>query len=206
MREGWDRIYPQFPAQPSPEVLEAETARARALVSSYIERNPGNLNRVPEGEEAGRAWPSYRTWDYAARFLGACFAMGLSEDILALGITAAVGKEGYGFVNFLRQNDLPSPEEVLEDFAKLPKREDALFVVLSSVASYVIRVWTPEVWGAAWRLLEEVVKRGQKDIAFNAAKALAKAQKAAPPERRMPTPKQIDAFVELMWAVEKFGQ
>jgi hypothetical protein len=206
MREGWDRIYPRFPAEPAPEVLEAETTRARALISSYIERNPGNLNRVPEGEESGRAWPSYRTWDYAARFLGAAFAMGLGEDIIAMGVTAAVGKEGYGFVNFLRQNDLPSPEEVLEDFAKLPKREDALFVVLSSVASYVIRVWTPEVWGAAWRLLEEVVRRGQKDIAFNAAKALAKAYRASPPERKMPPPKQIDSFIELMWAVEKFGQ
>jgi hypothetical protein len=54
--------------------------------------------------------------------------------------------------------------------------------------------------------LEEVVKRGQKDIAFNAAKALAKAQKAAPPERRMPTPKQIDHFIELMWAVERFAE
>jgi energy-coupling factor transporter ATP-binding protein EcfA2 len=204
MREGWEKIYPAFPKEPSPELLEAETARARALISSYVERNPGNLNRVPEGEEAGRAWPSYRTWDYAARFLGACFAMGLGEDIIALGMTAAVGKEGYGFVNFLRENDLPSPEEVLEDFAKLPKREDALFVVLSSVASYVIRVWTPEVWGTAWRLLEELVKRGQKDLAFNAAKALAKAHRTTPPDRRLPTPKEIDSFIELMWAVEKF--
>jgi hypothetical protein len=115
-----------------------------------------------------------------------------------------VGKEGYGFVNFLRQNDLPSPEEVLEDFGKLPKREDALFVVLSSVAAYVVRVWTPEVWGAAWRLLEELVKRGQKDLAFNAAKALAKAQRAAPPQRKMPPPRQIDSFIGLMDAVEKY--
>jgi hypothetical protein len=207
MREGWERIYPRFPAEPASEVLEAETARARALVAAYLERNPGNLNRVPEGEESGRAWPSYRTWDYAARFLGAAFAMGLGEEVIALGVVGAVGKEGYGLVQFLRENDLPAPEEVLQDHGKLPKREDALFVVLSSVASYVVRTWTPEVWKSAWRLLAELVKRGQKDLAFNAARTLAKAFFDPPKGKKgMPAPEEVDQFAELFEALEKFGR
>jgi len=206
MREGWDRIYPRFPAEPAPEVLEAETARARALVAAYLERNPGNLNRVPEGEESGRAWPSYRTWDYAARFLGAAMAMGLGEEVIALGVTGAVGKDGYGLVQFLRENDLPAPEEVLENPGKLPKREDALFVVLSSVASYVVRTWDPKAWKAAWRLLAEVAKRGQKDIAFSAARTLARAFFDPPKgKKEMPVPEEVDLFAELFGALERFG-
>jgi len=194
MREGWERIYPRFPAEPPPEVLEAETARARALVAAYLERNPGNLNRVPEGEESGRAWPSYRTWDYAARFLGAAFAMRLGEEVIALGVTGAVGKDGYGLVQFLRENDLPAPEEVLGDPRKLPKREDAL-----------VRTWNPEAWKAAWRLLAEVAKRGQKDIAFTAARTLAKAFFDPPKgKREMPVPEEVDQFAELFGALERF--
>jgi hypothetical protein len=205
MREGWDRIYPCFPAEPSSEVLEAETARARALVAAYLERNPGNLNRVPEGEESGRAWPSYRTWDYAARFLGAAMAMGLGEEVIALGVVGAVGKDGYGLVQFLRENDLPAPEEVLQDHGKLPKREDALFVVLSSVASYVVRTWNPEAWKAAWRLLAKVAGRGQKDIAFSAARTLAKAFFDPPKgKREMPVPEEVDLFAEVFGALKKF--
>jgi hypothetical protein len=118
-----------------------------------------------------------------------------------------VGKEGYGLVQFLRENDLPAPEEVLRDHGKLPKREDALFVVLSSVAAYTIRTWTPEVWKAAWALLGEVIKRGQKDIAFNAARALAKAFFDPPKGRKeMPVPEEVDQFAELFGALEKFGR
>lgn len=205
MREGWERIYPQYLLEPPGEVLEAETARARALVSAYLERNPGNLNRVPEGEEAGRAWPSYRTWDYAARFLGAALAMDLGEEVVAEGVTAAVGKDGYSFLTFLRQNDLPSPEEVLEDPGKLPTREDSLFVVLASTTAYAVRVWTREVWTRAWKLLGEVVRRGQKDVAAHAAKSLARAYFSETRER-MPLLPEMDLFGDILDALKRFGR
>ncbi len=204
MREGWERVYPALPPEPDPGTLEAETLRAQALVASYVERNPGTTNQVPEGEEAGRAWPSYRSWTLAARFLGACLALGFDEEVVAEGVVGAVGKEGYGFLNFLRQNDLPRPEEVLEDPKKLPKREDALFVVLSTVASHVVRVWTPDAWQKAWKVLALLVEQGKKDIALQAARTLARAYANPPGGKRMPPPKEVLLFGEILGALESF--
>ncbi len=204
MREGWERVYPALPPEPDPGTLEAETLRAQALVASYVERNPGTTNQVPEGEEAGRAWPSYRSWTLAARFLGACLALGFDEEVVAEGVVGAVGKEGYGFLNFLRQNDLPRPEEVLEDPGKLPKREDALFVVLSTVASHVVRAWTPDAWQKAWKVLALLVEQGKKDIALQAARTLAQAYANPRGGKRMPPPKEMLLFGEILGALESF--
>ena len=130
-----------------PENWEADNwERARYFVSSYIKSNPGALMGCPEPHDAAKPWQSPRSWFNATRLaaaslsLGKDFMSGLCRELMSgvLGDKAATD-----FLMFVKTQDLPDPEEVLNnddivnsvDMTKelLPGRPDVLRVVLDSV-------------------------------------------------------------------------
>jgi len=78
MLQGW-----QTPSVPRlPDGWETRIPAARTLVAAFVRHRPHLLLQVPQSEEqAGRAWPSPRSWDMAARLLGACDAAQAADDI-----------------------------------------------------------------------------------------------------------------------------
>ena len=68
MIQGWP--VPSVPRLP--DNWEAGIPASRTLVAAFIRHRPHLLLQLPESEEqAGKAWPSPRSWDMAARLLAA---------------------------------------------------------------------------------------------------------------------------------------
>jgi hypothetical protein len=200
MRQGFDRLMGNPPPLPPEEVVRARIQEARALVAAYVERNPHALLQVNPNRPHG-PWPSPRSWELLARFLGAAWALGMDEEVQALGVQGAVGEEGMNFLVFFRNLDLPPVEEVLADPRRLPTREDAAFVTLMAVARHVAEEPSPERWTRAWRVLGYVARERQADLAGRAAFDLVQLYKSlpGPKKTRLPLPREeIQAFKSLV--------
>ena len=183
-----------------PEDWEKEIPAARALVAAFIRHRPHLLLQMPESEEqAGRAWPSPRSWDMASRLLAACDAADAGEDVTATLISGCVGDgPGMEFLAWRRALDLPDPEWVLAHPEKfqVPERGDQAFAVLSAVVTAAVGNLTKDRWLACWRVLAAAADQGAKDIAAASAKALAAARK---PNLPLPT-KELQGFIPLLKA------
>jgi hypothetical protein len=198
MLSGWPA--PTVPVLPAG--WEAGIPAARTLVASFIRARPHLLLQVPREEaEAGKAWPSPRTWDMAARLLAAAEAAQAGEDVAADLVIGCVGKgAGLEFLAWRKALDLPDPEEVLAhpDQFRLPSRGDQAFAVLAAVASAVIGNLSRERWLAAWEILARAAEQGGKDVAAAAAKSLAAARRPG-----LPLPvAELREFLPLLQAAE----
>jgi hypothetical protein len=189
---GWST-----PAPPDlPADLERRIAVTRSWVAGFITVRPALTVDVPQDAAgAGRAWPSPRTWDMAARLLAAADAIGTSEAARSLLVRGAVGQgAGVEFLSWLIEADLPDPEAVLAspDSFQLPARGDRAYAALSSVAAAVAAEPTPDRWAAAWVVFGKVAEAAP-DVAVVAARTLVRCR---PPGA--PVPPQVAAFAPLL--------
>jgi len=192
---GW-----QAPAVPSlPPDWEDRIAFTRGLVAAFVTLRPGLSCAVPDDATgAGRAWPSPRSWDMAARLWAAAEAVDASVDAETALLTGAVGTgPGIEILMWRLEMDLPDPEALLADpdAFVLPDRGDRAHAVLSAVAAAVAADPTPARWSAGWRVL---AKAGESapDVAAVAARVLVACRPpgaVAPPEVRFFAPLLKDA-------------
>jgi len=179
-----------------PDGWERNLVAARALVSAFATVRPALVVAPPvDASEAGRGWPSPRTWEMTARLLAAAKACGASDDAVSAAVRGAVGDgAGAEFLAWSAELDLPDPEAVLADPSSfvLPERGDRAYAALSSIAAAVVANPTVERWSAGWKVLGAAGERAP-DVAAVAARLLARcrpAGAAAPPE--------IKAFLPLL--------
>jgi MoxR-like ATPase len=179
-----------FPAPPDLAGLlptDAQSRTARATVGAFLEVRPALVLAVPTvADQAGRAWPSPRSWESVARLLAACDASGASEEARTLLVLGAVGDgAGIEFLSWLANMDLPNPEDVLADpdGFDLPERSDRAFAVLTAVASVAVARGDAASWTAAWRVVARVADHAP-DVAALAARTLASAR---PPGAELPS-------------------
>jgi hypothetical protein len=179
-----------------PDGWERHLVAARALVSAFALVRPALVVAPPlDAAEAGRGWPSPRTWDMTARLLAASRASGAGDDAVSALVRGAVGDgAGAEFLAWSAELDLPDPEAVLADPSSfvLPERGDRAYAALSSIAAAVVADTTVERWMAGWKVLGAAGERAP-DVAAVAARLLARcrpAGAAAPPE--------IKAFLPLL--------
>mgnify|MGYP001183180644 CR=1 FL=1 len=194
MIQGWKT--PSIPVLP--DSWEAGIPASRALVASFIRHRPHLLLQLPESEEqAGKAWPSPRSWDMASRLLAACDAAKAGEDVAASLVAGCVGDgAAMEFLAWRKALDLPDPETVLANPSgfRVPERGDQAFAVLTAVVSAAVSNLTKERWLAAWAVLARATEQGAKDIAAASAKALARARKPG-----LPLPqKELQGFIPLL--------
>jgi hypothetical protein len=183
------------PAVPHlPEGWEVQMSGARGLIGAFVGLRPSLLSAMPpEASSAGRAWPSPRTWDMAARLLTAAELAGASDEVRAALVTGAVGVgAGIELLTWLAEMDLGDPEVALADpdGFTLPSRGDRAYAALSAVAAAVAALPTPERWVAGWRVLAKA-GAGAPDVAAMAARVLARCRPdgtAPPPEIRLFAP------------------
>ncbi len=185
LREGFESLYPPIPPTPSPEALEHAWAEARELLALFLERNPGAAYQMPKDDQASRAWPSYRTWYLAAKYLGTARALNMDEEVQALGVVGLVGQTGYAFLAFIRDLDLPHPADVLRNPTLVPSRDDRAYATLQAVITWTATNWSRENWLAAQRVLSYVGET-KPDIAAPAASRLIRTYAEAR-EKRKPT-------------------
>ena len=153
-----------------------------SLVSAYIRTRNEKLLVLPKEEaKRGKAWASPRTWHMLSKTLAVVEATGgqLDDDAQIYLIGGAIGVENAReFLTWMRELDLPEPEELLKDPKKfkLPKsRPDKTYAILSSVATAVLSNLTQARWEAGWKVLAEAASQGNADIAAFAARAFIKA-------------------------------
>jgi MoxR-like ATPase len=164
---GW----PTPRLQPLPEDWREfrEAFSAKNDIATFV-KNTGksSLFKYPEGDTAdqtGRAWPSPRSWQMATEALGAARACGASEEVQEILLAGCVGGEISSLLKvFLTEQDLPNPEDILNDPTSwVPKegRTDLLWRVLSSVVSAVNEKPTLKRWNAAWQFLGNQIRHDE---------------------------------------------
>jgi len=169
------------------EQLLGELTAARAAVGAFVIAR-GHLLHAHPGNEAmaGRAWPSPRSWEMAARLIAATIACGAADAVRAVLVAGAVGPAAAAeFLAWREDLDLPDPEAVLRDPTafRLPERGDRAYAALAAVTAAVLANNTAERWEAAWLAIAAGTQDGHADITVAAVRSLIahRPDGAAPP-------------------------
>ena len=162
---------------------------------------PDDVSVLPRDPvQAGRAFPTPRTWEYAARLMAVCGAGGVSEGVQQVVVSGVVGEAAaLQLLTYLSELDLPDPETVLAapDSLKLPCRGDRAYAVLAAVVAAVLSDLSPERWSAGVRAVSQAAVQGQADVG---AAAMAALMRKRPTVRGVvvPLPKEIKDFVPVL--------
>ena len=168
--KGWENLIPS----------------KRVLISAYIERfGSEHLYNLPDNEaDAGKAWPSPRTWTRLADLLAAAehtypdTYRGTNSGIVLNLVRGMVGNPAVSFMTFIENLDLPDPEMLLNDpdLYQHPDRNDKAHVILNSVVAAVISKPSAKRWKAAIDIVRSAAKQGGQDLACLPARTLLKNQ------------------------------
>ena len=162
---GWPEGADDFPL-PDPAKLADATGKARMLGSAFILRRPSLLEACPDTiVEAGKAWPSTRSWEMALKLYAVCIALGLSaEDRMAL-IGGCIGKGAMiEFEAYCLDASLIDPEAWLaRPKAFAPDRIDQAVAAASAVAHAVKTQLDEPRWRAAWKIVAHLAESTTTD-------------------------------------------
>lgn len=202
-----DGMLSGFPAPTVPRLKDewdVIVPTSNGLVASFVRHRPTLMLQVPDSaSDAGKAWPSPRSWTMAARLMAAASAAGYATES-DIAMTAVAGCVGPGpateLLAWIKEMDLPDPEDILKapDKYKIPTRSDRQFAVLASVTAAVVQNTTPERWIAAWKVMAKNATDGQKDVAAAATSTLLKLHKRRT-DLPLPTT-EVKAFIPLLKA------
>lgn len=209
---GWPHVL--IPALPKASVKKKYVNHAKALVGTFLGRNPRLVDVLPENfsgmasrgvdfKASSYAFPSPRSWEVAARlyaaWLSARFPDGTApkKSVIHLLLTGTVGvSAAKEFLSFAEALDLPDPAELLSNPAsyEVPERGDQLDVVMSSLHSYYLSRPTPQNWTAWGDILAATVEAGKGDIAYSYMNRW----NALRPEGVIPTQRQSDSLKKIL--------
>ncbi len=162
-----------------PKTWASEMLRARGLISAFISLRPELTCQPPlDAATAGRAWPSPRTWEMAARLLAAADAGGARDEVRSLLVCGSVGDgAGIELLTWLVEMDLPDPELALAsaDSFQIPPRGDRAHAALAAIVAAVASVPTKSRRAAAWNIIARAAAV-KPDVAVVAAQKLAEFQ------------------------------
>lgn len=169
VRDGFMLGWPQVPVpHADPERVEAAITEAKMLVGAFIGARPDYVTRMPSASDAGRAWPSPRSWEMAGTLMGWADAAGVSQQVKHLLTVGCVGEAAAGeFASYVSELDLPDPEDVLAhpDKWDVPTRGDRVFAVGASVLAAVAQDNTPARWKKVGPVLAVMAEAGHADVA-----------------------------------------
>ncbi|HEV3059608.1 MAG TPA: hypothetical protein VGY48_15265 [Vicinamibacterales bacterium] len=155
-------------------------AQAAALVAGFVQRKPDLLHKQPTSGDAkaSKAWPSRRTWHYAAHALASAQVHGLNEIDADTFMAGFVGLPVVTeFRTWMANLDLPSPADLLDGKVTWKhdgRRLDRTLAVLGSCAGLVAPEKAEkrkERGNAAWTLIASVLKDAA-DCAVPAARVM----------------------------------
>lgn len=149
--------WPSLPVYEAPTSLAEHTMNELVCVSGFLRARESQLSSIPTDAAArGRAFPTPRTWDYAARLSAFAQAVDAPKEVRRLLVTGCVGEAvSHEYLSWVAALDLPDPEDLLAapelaTFTGL--RADRVYVTLQGVLAAVSRTPTAERWADAIRL------------------------------------------------------
>ncbi|MGB8020609.1 MAG: AAA family ATPase [Candidatus Nanopelagicales bacterium] len=153
----------------------ARVAANRSKVAAFLCVRSGQLSAIPkDAASRGRAFPTPRTWDYAARLIAA--ADPLDTEAVRLLVHGTVGAPtGHEFLSWLSALDLPDPEALLADrggdlLAGL--RSDRVHVALQGMLAAVATRTTPSRWEAGFGVCVRAAELAGVDPAVPVVRAM----------------------------------
>ena len=169
--------WPSLPVYDTPLDLDRRTDEELVLVSGFLRARQSQLSSIPDDAASrGRAFPTPRTWDYAARLSAFARAVGAPKEVRRLLITGCVGEAvAHEYLNWVGSLDLPDPEHLLAAPALAMfdgMRADRTYVTLQAVLAAVSRHATPERWADAVRLCAKAGEAVGLDPAVPVVRAL----------------------------------
>ncbi|MCW2608080.1 MAG: family ATPase, partial [Frankiales bacterium] len=160
-----------------PGATPEQELAARSVVAAFLSVRPALVLQVPSSSsDAGRAWPSPRSWETVATLLAGCEASAAGPDVRSLLVRGTVGDgPGLELLSWIGNLDLPDPAAVLADpdAFVLPDRGDRAFAALTAVASYAVVQGDVASWDAAWVVVARAAREAP-DLAVLAARVLAR--------------------------------
>ncbi len=180
-----------------PSAWEKEWGIAKALGAAFIRSHPTSLHE-DVSKAVGRTPPAMttpRTWESALRLLASCRTAermdlypALAQGALGPGtaLEGPGGDPGGAWLVWLKNNDLPDPEDLLDDptlFVHDKTRPDRTFATLYAVAEAGLAKTTGkklsektrgERWQKAWRVLARALEQNiGKDLILLPARQMA---------------------------------
>lgn len=170
-------MWPALPVYDPPTGLERLTAEEMVLVSGFLRARASQLSAIPkDAASRGRAFPTPRTWDYAARLSAFAQAIKAPRDVRRLLVAGCVGDAvAHEFLAWVSALDLPDPEHLLAapELAMFTRmRPDRVYVTLQAVLAAVARQSTPQRWADAIRLCAKAGEQVGLDPAVPVVRAL----------------------------------
>lgn len=195
--EGFISGFQQPDIAKLPPQWEEATSDHLASIGRFLQHRPELALALPsDGVNAGRAWPSPRSWEMAARLLAAAEAAGADERTVALLVSGAVGpRPSLEYLSWRKDPYLPDPERVLvsPEQLEVPQRNDRALVLLDSVVAAVADDPTVERWSQGWKVVQRYLDGGRHDVAALGARKLAQCR----PENA-PANETIEALLPIL--------
>ncbi|MDO5503092.1 MAG: AAA family ATPase [Actinomycetia bacterium] len=169
--------WPTMPVHEKPEAYARLLSEELVLVSGYLGVREAQLSRIPKDPGArGGAFPTPRTWDYAARLSAFARAVGAPAEVRRLLIAGCIGAAtAHEYLRWADNQDLPDPEVLLsapESAVFTGMRADRVFITLQSILAAVSRESTVPRWSAAIDLCARAADQVGVDPAVPAVRTL----------------------------------
>ena len=169
--------WPSLPVYGAVPDLEARRSDELVRVAGFLRARESQLSAIPRSADGrGRAFPTPRTWDYAARLLAYASAVGAGAEVRRLLVAGCVGEAtAHEYLAWVSALDLPDPEALLGDPAAADftgLRPDRVYVTLQAVLGAVVRRPTPQRWADAVRLCAAAARAVGVDPAVPVVRAL----------------------------------
>lgn len=169
--------WPTLPVHAEVPGLAAAVTREKVLVSGFLRARSSQLSVIPKDAAGrGRAFPTPRTWDYAARLSAYARATRAPATVRRLLVAGCVGDAvAHEFLSYAASQDLVDPELLLADpdaahFDGV--RADRVHVMLQGVLGAVASHPTPQRWTDAVRLCANAAAAVGVDPAVPVVRAL----------------------------------
>lgn len=160
-----------------------ELARQRVLVSGFLRARESQLSSIPKAAvDRGKAFPTPRTWDYAARLLALAVQKEAPPKVRQLLVAGCIGEAAaYEFLSWAQIQDLPDTDEVLAAPTAgwfTGTRADRVYVILQGAVALAAARGDGDTWGAAVRACCAAAAEAGVDAAVPAVRALLRSRPA----------------------------
>ncbi len=170
VRDGFSLSWPDVPV-PSIDTQQAAAAEsdAKLLIAAFLTSRPDMVTVMPDASsEAGRAFPTPRSWEMAATLYGYATAAGVSNTARRMLLVGTIGQGAAAeFLAYVADMDLPDPEEVLAnpEAFDVPTRGDRVYAVGASVLAALQSNTTADRWRDTGRVIATIAKAQHGDVA-----------------------------------------
>lgn len=159
-------------------------AKAIGLTTTFAKRNSRCFNQVPDvaGDQASGAFPTPRSWEFATRAYASATIHDLNFEETLLLLGGLVGQDSAReFMNFVNENDLQDPIEILNGDVKIEfdrKRLDRANATISTMWAVICSEKDEKLkskYASNFMFaLADVSKGGGKDLTMIAAERVLK--------------------------------